>query len=438
MKKTLLLFIFFTYSEFLLAQKKSAMPEPAQKTAQASDSAKSAQKSETAQASDNAKSAQKSETAQASDNAKSAQKSETAQASDSAKSAQKSETVQASDSAKSAQKSETVQDPENSKKTETKDSSPTSVKDETLEELKLFAEGAQTLQAVWPSDIPSLEKLAGQYKNSRDFRSWLKAVNMLISHKPKNIRYQFEKIQAQKALEYDPFPSQIKRNEIVENLQKIIKKNPRFQPPYWLMLDIIHHYNDWTEGTTFYKEANILQALNLIKDMAEKFGENSKTHQYKCIYLVKNNFYDEAKKECLKFKNLNPQNPTAYLYADYFLSEEKEKNLLAILKKFPKSKEIYTHTAQMFLDKKDLELSLKYFKKALSLDDQYFPALLGTAENLFKTDQVKEALGYYLQACKKNKIKTRIPFQKAKARLSQKNLFQQANEYQNGINFCLQ
>lgn len=322
---------------------------------------------------------------------------------------------------------------------------PLPAKDEVLEELQLFTQGIDTLKKhsstsenTKPSqDIESLENSYKEYQKSKNYASQIHILNLLIAKKPTNKQYQFEKILAKKALEYDPFPNQLKKNEISTSLQKLIDIDPQFKKAHWALFDIIHHYNEWTKGTKFSNEEDILLALNLIKDISKKFGENRKTIRWTCHYMVAHFFYTEAKVQCLKLKNTSPNNPEGYIYTDYILSGKKEKALLNILKKFPHSQKVFLHVAQMFFDKKNFELSLKYFKKALKTDPQSFPALFGTAETLFKLNKTKEALVYYLKACKKNKIKAKIPFQKAKAQLSRKSLFQLANEYQNHINFCL-
>ena len=76
-------------------------------------------------------------------------------------------------------------------------------------------------------------------------------------------------------------------------------------------------------------------------------------------------------------------------------------------------------------------------KKALKFNPQFIPALLGLAELLFQQGQYESALSYYSQACQLNYLKTNKSFRKAKSKLSQKSLFKEANNYQSGINACV-
>jgi len=71
------------------------------------------------------------------------------------------------------------------------------------------------------------------------------------------------------------------------------------------------------------------------------------------------------------------------------------------------------------------------------MNASYVPALLGLSNILIKLNQHETALKYYTSACQKHPYKSRIPFQQAKAHLSQKSLFKLASEYQKQINTCV-
>ena len=332
---------------------------------------------------------------------------------------------------------------------------PAPKKDDVLEELKLLTEeGIETLSTPSPNPLPlsrgrglteeglKEEEKGGLKQEAPSAPPLGKGEGVGGGSKnkapPKGRAAALEKILAQRSSQYDPAPKNSEKKKLAKKLQSLIEKHPRFKEAYWALFDLIHHYNEWAKGTDFLDEGSALQALELIKDIRQKFGESPKTLRFYCHYLSIGLFESEAKTACLKLKNLQPQNPEGWLYSDYFFSDKKEKNLLKILKKFPDSERVLLETAQMFFEKKAYPLSLKYFKKTLKKNPDLVPALIGAAQALSQMDQPSGALSYFSKACKKNKLKAKTPFQKAKARLSQQSLFREALKYQNHINFCLQ
>ena len=331
--------------------------------------------------------------------------------------------------------------------------SKSKIKDELLEELKLFIQGVDTIKTPEQKKpkpakekkpplkkknlIPlSLKEQLEYYRSVKDYPAQIRLLDRLIAKNPKEVKWLYQKILIRKILEYDPLPRASKKQELVQALKKITEAHPQFEPVYWAMFDLIHHYNEWTKGTRFSTEDSQSQALDLIRTIEQKFGENKKTIKYSCHYLMTANYHDEAKTQCAKAKRINSEDPDSYLKADYFLEGKSKPALLKILKKFPKSKQVFVTAGELFFERKDYTLAVKFFKKAAKFDKDYFPALIGTAKTLFVLDQKKEALEWYILACRKNKLKTKTPFSQAKASLSRKGLFRLANKYQSAVNSC--
>ncbi len=257
-------------------------------------------------------------------------------------------------------------------------------------------------------------------------------------------------IKTQRIEEYEANPSRIKKEELEKKLNAIISANPKNEDAYWELFALYHHYIEWSQNTDFYQENQAFQILKLLQDIYKQFGENQKIMKYLCQYFIINHLYVESRPYCQKAKKLLPDDTDLHIYADY-LNEttsglnQKSKNLplnksqvlLNILKTKPPSEKLYVTIGQMFVDKKRYKLSMKYFQKAIKMNDSYIPGLLGLSETLIKLNQHEIALKYYILSCQKHPYKSRIPFQQAKAYLSQKSLFKLASEYQNQINICV-
>jgi len=249
--------------------------------------------------------------------------------------------------------------------------------------------------------------------------------------------------------EYEAHPSQIKKEELEKKLNSIISQNPNNEEAYWELFELYHHYAEWSQNTEFYQENQPLHILKLLQDMHKQFGENQKIMKYLCQYFIINHLYVESHPYCQKAKKLLPDDTNLHIYADYLnetvsgLQQQKNqplnksKVLLNILKTKPPSDKLYTTIGQMFADKKKYKLSMKYFQKAIKINDSYISGLLGLSKALIKLNQPETALKYYILACQKHPYKSRTPFQQAKAYLSQKSLFKLASEYQKQINICV-
>ena len=326
------------------------------------------------------------------------------------------------------------------------ENSKNKIKDELLEELKLFIQGVDTIKTPKqkklkppekkkkPSPLLSLQDQLEHYRSAKDYQAQISLLDRLIAKNPKEAKWVHQKILVRKILEYDPEPSASKRNELLNEMKKMTENHPQFEPSYWAMFDLIHHYNEWTQGTKFEAEDHNSQALDLVRLIEQKFGESKKTVKYSCHYLMTANYRDEAKIQCRKAKRINPEDPGAHLKADYLLEGKSKSALLKILKKFPNSKQVFASAGELFFERKDYTLAFKFFKKAQRFDADYFPALIGTAQTLFILDQPKEAMEWYIRACRTNKLKAKTPFEQAKAGLSRKDLFRLANKYQSAVN----
>ena len=257
-------------------------------------------------------------------------------------------------------------------------------------------------------------------------------------------------IKTQRIEEYEATPSRIKKEELEKKLNAIISQNPKNEDAYWELFALYHRYVEWSQNTEFYQESQSFQTLKLLQDMYKQFGENQKIMKYLCQYFIINHLYVESRPYCKKAKKILPDDTDLHIYADYLNettsgSNQKSKNrplnksqvLLNILKTKPPSEKLYVTIGQMFADKKRYKLSMKYFQKAIKMNDSYIPGLLGLSETLIKLNQHETALKYYILACQKHPYKSRTPFQQAKAYLNQKSLFKLASEYQKQINICV-
>ena len=250
---------------------------------------------------------------------------------------------------------------------------------------------------------------------------------------------------------YISSPSRVKKEELEKKLNKIISANPKNEEAYWELFELYHHYIQWSQNTDFYQENQPFQILKLLQDIHKQFGESPKINKYLCQYFVINHLYVESQTHCKKAKKLLPEDTNLHIYADYFpnsssshLNQNTKKNhktksqiLLNLLKTKTPTERLYTAIGNHFADKKKYTLSVKYFKKAVKMNDSYIPGLLGLAQILTKLGRHETALKYYILSCQKHPYRSRAPFQQAKAHLSGQSLFKWAGEYQKQINICV-
>ncbi len=311
-------------------------------------------------------------------------------------------------------------------------SSPDSAeKDNVLEELQLSAQG------IFTDSKPS----AGEENQ-----------NPPTTPPPKQTLLEgLQAVKQQRQKEYMQAPSRVKKEELEKKLNKIISSDPKNEEAHWELFELYHHYIEWSQNTDFYEEGQPFQILKLLQDIHKRFGESPKISKYLCQYSVANHLYVESQTHCEKAKKLLPEDTNLHIYADYFLSfpdhnlnQGPQKNhrtrpqiLLNLLKTKPPTEKLYTAIGTLFADKKKYDLSMKYFKKAVKMNDSYIPGLLGLAQVLTKSEQHETALKYYILSCQKHPYRSRTPFQQAKAHLSRQSLFKWAGEYQKQINICV-
>lgn len=339
-------------------------------------------------------------------------------------------------------------------------------KDEILEELQFSAKGIPTdpetkeiistdhsvpsTQQETPKDVSSDSNTAEKDQSSQPHTENTVNEGPPFSSIEEKINLELTTVKNQRKQEYDSSPSRVKKEELEAKLNKLISENPKNEQVYWELFDLYHHYIEWSEGTEFYQENQVFQALKLLQSINKRFGENQKITKYLCQYMIINHFYEESKSYCQKAKRFFPDDTDLYILVDYLRPSTKDFNqevkkghknkskvLLNILKNKPSSTKLYTTIGNMFLNEKKYNLSMRYFKKAVKLDPSYIPGLLGLAQVLMKLNQPEAALDYYVLSCKKNPYKSRTPFQQAKAYLNQKSSFKLASKYQNQINVCI-
>lgn len=286
-------------------------------------------------------------------------------------------------------------------------------------------------------DTYSLELLAKLYRHNMDYPSEVRILSLLILKHSRKPEYRLKRIQAEKQIEYLTNPSRSNKDKFIKKLEDLLKKYPKNKDIYWEIFNIYHHFNEWVKGTDFTLKQDLIASLELLKNIRSKFGESPQISSLQCQYFYLNSFFEEAREICSSAKKEDPKNISNFIYSEYFLDDKNEKSLLKILKKFPNSKEVLTLVGQVFLSKKKLNVSINYFNKALKIESQYFPALIGKAAVLFQDKKEREALIYYTKACQINKYKTRKIFEQAKASLSRENKFKEAAKYSNSIVSCI-
>ena len=240
-------------------------------------------------------------------------------------------------------------------------------KDEVLEELKLFNQGIDTKeslkQALKTKESAPLDKVpTPTAENSKKTTAVKKplddsqktSIQPLKKPPIDHFQQQLNQINQEKKQKFDLKPTRKQFKKLFQDYQNLIENHPREQSIYWSLFDLIHQYIKRVKDSLLYEPELAQQALALLNDIADKFGESGKTALYLCQYLIANNFYPEGLKQCSKAIKWVPDDPTAHLLQFQHSQNKNKKNLLKILKQFPKNDHVLLFVGLYFKEQKNM------------------------------------------------------------------------------------
>ena len=193
-----------------------------------------------------------------------------------------------------------------------KDSLPTNNKDEVLEELQLFNKGIDTKesakQPLKNKDSAPLDKTPQPEEDSKKTMAVKKPLDDSQESSTPYVeqplippfQQQLNQINQEKKQKFDPKPARKQFKKLFRDYQNLIESHPLEKSIYWSLFDLIHQYIERVKNSPLYEPELITQALALLNDIADKFGESGKTARYLCRYLIANNFYPEGPQTMLK------------------------------------------------------------------------------------------------------------------------------------------
>ena len=194
------------------------------------------------------------------------------------------------------------------------DTLSTNNKDEVLEELKLFNKGIDTKkQPLKNKDSAPLDKAPNPEENSKvkqPLNDSQEPPTPSLEQPPINhFQQQLNQINQEKTKKFDPKPTRKKFKKLFQDYQNLIESHPREKSSYWSLFDLIHQYIERVKNSPLYEPELSTQALALLNDIADKFGESGETARYLCQYLIANNFYSEGLQQCSKAIKRKPPGP---------------------------------------------------------------------------------------------------------------------------------
>lgn len=286
------------------------------------------------------------------------------------------------------------------------------------------------LESLEDSSPRSLLILAQAYENQGDYENQIRILRKLINKNKKNGTYWLELAKGLRKLYFKTGLFK-HREEAMNIINEALTMDKKYHEKAYLeMLELLKYKED-SEETAY-------TVLKLLQTLIREYGIKRIYIKDICKYFYMNKFYGQSLSGCKKAIKYDPKEPSNYVY--YALSwkerEDQEKHLKKFAKKFPKSILIQTKTGHFFIEQKDYDNALPYFKKAVNISSDSAKAQLGLAQSLFYTGKEKRSYKHFLKACLLDKQNMLWFFKQAKSILNQKSKFKLGNTFQRGITKC--
>lgn len=269
--------------------------------------------------------------------------------------------------------------------------------------------------------INGIQTLAEAYRQKKDFQKEVLTLSIYIEREPDKFRPNYLIGRALKDAG--------KTDEAVKHLRSSISMAPKHQPSFDELLKI------------FVETKQNYESRILLNDMIKTFGEKKGFLNQLCALYINDGFLAEARSTCQKAIKRDPRYPDNHVHlAQSFLGMENKKSsekvFIVAARQFPKSEYVQWATGEFYYQDKNYPIAIRYLRQAVLADPKSARSNLGLAISLFETNAFKDALPYYLQACKQDESRVALEaFRSAAGKLRHKNS-SESGPYESELSKC--
>ncbi len=229
--------------------------------------------------------------------------------------------------------------------------------------------------------------LAGAYGQLKNYDNQVRILRLVVSADSQNHLAHF--------ILGDALLAQKKEGEAIKSFREAISLNPKFKPAYDSLLNI------------FIANDNRYEARLVLDDIMQQFGQRPEVLNDLCRLYAIDGFLSQAIDFCQIGITRSPNFPDNYIYlaqahTDRDDPQEGERILIAAAKRFPNSELAQWAAGDFFFHRKNFTVASRYFRAALSADQDSGRSHLGLAKSLVEMAQAEEAFRHFRRACELN------------------------------------
>lgn len=233
--------------------------------------------------------------------------------------------------------------------------------------------------------VSALHLLGKAYDSKKDFTNALRIYRIIADKDPENYWAHFQLGHA--------YLNTKNSSEAVKSFRKAIQLKPKHRESYEAIFKVFENNN------------NNYESRNIVRDMIQKFGNNSQWLNALCRLYAVDGFLEEAVRSCKDAIRKSPQYADNHVYlAMSYKDRGDEKMASAILVKasdqFKQSEFTQFTAGRYYSEQKNFPVAARYFSQAVKADPKQARSQLGLAEALFETGQHEQALSGYVEACR--------------------------------------
>lgn len=266
--------------------------------------------------------------------------------------------------------------------------------------------------------------LAISYSFKKDYANEVRVLKTFVSQHEENIKVRMLLAQAYLKQAYDR-PNAENFDEIltsgIQELRRTLEVNRKYKPAYDLLLK------------TLLEQKNHNEARELLMEGINLYGERPELYRELCRLDSTDGFLVQAVHNCRESIRVSPNFPDHYVYLvqslhDQGEDQQAERAIVSAAKRFPKSEFVQWAAGTLFMRKKNHPVAARYFEAAYKADPTKARAIFGYAQALFESGHEKDALKYFIKACKADAT-TVDTFFASGSRLKQRNNAKLGDEY---------
>lgn len=243
---------------------------------------------------------------------------------------------------------------------------------------------------------PGLMLLASSYSRREKYNDEARILRTLVSKNEKSYQAQMllgQALQKEAMKITNQAAAEKVQTQAIHTLRTAVQLRPKFKPAFDALLDATKMLGNMTE------------LRELVIEGIDKFGRRPDLLKEICRLDANGGFVAQAVLSCSDAVKSAPTYPDSYVYLAQALSDQNEntKSENAITKaanRFPASEFVQWAAGTVFMKKQNYPVSARYFGQAVKANPQSGRATFGYARALYESGQAKQALPFYVKACK--------------------------------------